>query len=150
MADAALWATAGETAFGWKCGTFMTAYRQNLDEGAVASVEAHPVGVAIRNLLEEQGEWQGEPAHLLESLNGLASEEQRQAKSWPRDPRSLGHSLRRLAPALRRAGITMERGKGTRRMIRLCKACEKTSETSASPENHPEKDVQDDADDLSP
>jgi hypothetical protein len=150
MADATLWATAGETAFGWERGTFIRAYKQNLDEGAIASVEAHPVGVAIRQLLEEQSEWEGEPAHLLQCLIDLASEEQRQAKGWPRDPRSLGHSLRRLAPALRRAGITLDRDKGTRRRIRLCKSREKTSETSASSENHAEKDVQDVGDDLFP
>src|SRR4029450_5146659 len=65
MADAALWATAGETAFGWKRGTFIAAYRQNLNEGAIASVEAHPIGVAIRQLLEKQNYWSGEHAPLI-------------------------------------------------------------------------------------
>lgn len=125
MADAALWATAGETAFGWKRGTFIAAYKQNLNEGAVASVEAHPVGVAIRQLLQEQNEWSGEPAQLLQTLNSLVSDEQRRAKNWPENARSLGHSLRRLAPALRRAEIGYERDKGTRRIIHLCKAREK-------------------------
>ena len=67
MADAALWATAGETAFGWKRGTFIAAYRQNLNEGAIASVEAHPIGVAIRQSLEKQNDWWDEPAQLLSS-----------------------------------------------------------------------------------
>jgi hypothetical protein len=129
MADAALWATAGETAFGWKRGTFMKAYKQNLCEGAIASVEAHPVGVAICQLLEQQNEWSGEPAQLLQALNGLVSDEQRRAKIWPRNARSLGHCLRRLAPALRRMGIQLERDKGKRRVIRLCKAAGKTPKT---------------------
>jgi hypothetical protein len=150
MADAAEWATAGETAFGWKRGTFITAYMQNLDEGAIASVEAHPVGLAIRQLLEKQNEWSGEPAQLLQALNDLVSEEQSQVKGWPENARSLGHCIRRLAQALRRVGIAINRDKGTRRTIRLCKDREKTSETSASPDNHSEKDVQDVADDLSP
>ena len=114
MADAALWATAGETAFGWERGTFMAAYARNLSEGALASVEAHPVGVAIRQLLEKQSEWSGEPAQLLESLNLLISDEQRRAKNWPQNAQSLGHTLRRLAPALQRAGIDYEREKGSR------------------------------------
>src|SRR5262245_28679336 len=150
MADAALWATAGESAFGWKRGTSIAAYKQNLNEGAAASVEAHPIGVAIRQLLEKQDEWSGEPAELLEALNALVSEEQRHAKAWPENARSLGHCLRRLAAALRRVGIELERDKGTRRIIHLCKAREKTSETSASSENYAEKDVQDVSDDPSP
>jgi len=150
MADAALWATAGETAFGWKRGTFIAAYRQNLNEGAIASVDAHPIGVAIRQLLEKQNDWSGEPAQLLQALNGLVSDEQRHAKAWPENARSLGHCLRRLAAALRHAGIEYQRDKGTRRTIHLCKAREKTSETSASSANCAEKDVQDVSDDLSP
>jgi hypothetical protein len=51
---------------------------------------------------------------------------------------------------LRRAGITVERGKGTRRTICLSKARGKTSETSATSEKSLAKDVQDVPDDLSP
>jgi hypothetical protein len=141
MADAALWATAGETAFGWKRGAFIAAYKQNLNEGAIASVEAHPVGVAIRQLIEKQNEWSGEPAQLLETLNTIVTEETRRAKLWPENARSLGHALRRLAAAFRRIGVSVERDKGTRRMIHLCKAREKTSETSASSPREGEKDV---------
>jgi hypothetical protein len=124
MADPALWATAGEPAFGWNRGTFMAAYSQNLQEGAVASVEALPVGVAIRQLLDgENGEWSGEPAQLLDTLNKSASEEQKRARNWPKNARALSVSLRRLAPALRRTGVKMDAGpKGKRREIRLCNA----------------------------
>jgi len=147
MADAALWATAGETAFGFERGAFMAAYRRNLDDSAIASIEAHPVGVAIRQLLEKQHEWSGEPAQLLEALNGMVSEETKRSKVWPKNPRALGHGLRRLAPALRRAEIAVERGKGKRREIRLCKGREKTSSTShtcPAPEPGDDGDVSDD------
>ena len=77
MADAALWATAGETAFGWQTGTFTAAYWQNLNEGAIASLDAHPVGVAIRQLLDGVQRWTGEAAQLLKVLNDSASEELR-------------------------------------------------------------------------
>jgi hypothetical protein len=141
MADTTQWATAGETAFGWERGTFITAYNKNLNEGAIASVEAHPIGIAICQLLEKQNEWSGEPSQLLEALNGIVSEDTRRAKAWPQNPRSLGHCLRRLAPALRRAGIAVERGKRKRREIRLCKGPEKTSQTSPGPESGDDGDV---------
>jgi BT4734-like, N-terminal domain len=150
MADAVEWATAGETAFGFKRGTFMVAYKRNLDEGAVASVESHPVGVAIHQLLEQRNDWLGEPAQLLETLTPLVSEEQRHARSWPKNARSLGHCLRRLAPAMRRAGIAFERDKGTRRTIHICKGCEQTSESSEMSGYGITKDDQDVSDDPSP
>jgi len=154
MADAALWATAGETAFGYKRGTFMAAYTRNLNEGAVASVEAHPVGVAIRRLLEKQDEWEGEASQLLEALNAVLLEEQRREKNWPKNPRSLGHHLRRLAQALRRASIGYDRVKSDRRVIQLRKIGNETSRTSASSESYGEDPMEkrdpDVSDDLCP
>jgi hypothetical protein len=140
MADPALWATAGEPALGFTPGAFMVAYSQNLCEGAIASVEAHPIGVAIRQLLGREAEFSGEPAQLLEALNECASDELRRARSWPQNPRSLSVYLRRLAPALRRAGIQIEVTKGKRRHIRLCKAA-----TFASPASPREEESTSDA-----
>jgi hypothetical protein len=131
MADAALWATAGETAFGWQRGTFITAYTQNLNEGASASLDAHPVGAAIRQLLDENEGWNGEAAELLSILNELISDEVRHAKNWPQTPRVLSMCLRRLAPAFRRAGMDVDFQKGKWRLIRLCKR--RILASSASP-----------------
>jgi hypothetical protein len=137
MADPALWVTAGEPALGLSRGTFMAVYSQNLCEGALASVEAHPVGVAIRQLLDQSSELSGEPAQLLKALNESAPDELRHAKNWPQNARSLSVCLRRLAPALRRAGIELESGKAKRRHIRLCKAS--TFASPASPQSAAEE-----------
>jgi hypothetical protein len=131
MADAALWATAAETALGFEPETFIAAYKQNLHEGAVASVEAHPVGQAIRKLLENQDEWSGKPEQLLEELNLLVSEETRRQRSWPKSASALGRYLRRLAPALRKAGIRCEWIRTSEaRTITLGKVGKKPSQTS--------------------
>jgi hypothetical protein len=105
MADGALWASAGETALGFEQGAFMTAYQQNLDEGAAAAVEASAIGAVIRELLLDYGSWCGEMADLLAILNNRAADDQKRSYGWPKNPSALGQSLRRLAPALRRAGI---------------------------------------------
>jgi hypothetical protein len=142
MADAVIWATAGETSFGFKRGTFLKAYVKNLDESAAASIEIHPVGLAIKKLLEKQDEWSGTPAELLEALGALVSEKQQQKKSWPENAQALGHALRRLAPALRRAGFDYQRPpRADARIIVLSKKCSEgktTSETSVT-EEKPEK-----------
>jgi hypothetical protein len=106
MADGALWASAGETALGFEQGAFMTAYQQNLDEGAAAAVEGSAIGAVIRELLLNNSSWCGEMADLLAILNNQATEDQRRSYGWPKNPSALGQSLRRLAPALRRAGIS--------------------------------------------
>lgn len=140
MADAAEWATAGETAFGWKRGTFMAAYLDNLNEGAIAAVEADPIGVVIRQLLNaENAEWSGEPAQLLVTLNKSASEDQKRARNWPKNARALSARMRRLAPALRRVGIVIDSGpKGKRRETRLCKMRDFASLASTTPVTAPD------------
>jgi hypothetical protein len=132
MADAAEWATAGETAFGFRRWTFLKAYQHNLDESAEAAVDANPVGAAIRVLLEQQEQWQGEPRQLLEALAELVSDKTQKQDDWPKNPQNLGHVLRRLAPALRRAGIGFERPtRGKSRLIKLFRTFEKSAETDA-------------------
>jgi len=148
MADAVEWATAGETAFGFRRWTFLRTYRRSLDENALVSVEANPVGVAICELLRTQtnGEWTGEPTQLLEELEELVNEKILNQKRWPQNVRALGHALRRLASALRRAGISYERARGDRRTIYLCKkggVGKTTSETSASSADTRERDAED-------
>jgi hypothetical protein len=133
MADAALFATAAETAFGWERGTFITAYTNNLNEGAIASVDAHPVGLTIRQLLEGAPEWIGEPTELLKALNGCAADEIKRSRNWPQNARAVSACLRRLAQAFRRSGIELEFAHGKRRTIRLCKRVELAS--PASPHN---------------
>jgi hypothetical protein len=132
MADAAEWATAGETAFGFKRWTFLKAYRRHLNESAEAAVDANLVGATIRVLLKEWEEWEGEPRELLEVLNATVSEQVRERNDWPKNPQKLGQILRRIAPALRRAGIGYERlPRGKSRIIRLFIAPKKAAKTAA-------------------
>lgn len=94
---------------------------KNLHDGAIASVEAQQVGVAIRRLLDRTPDWSGEPAQLLKTLSELVADERKKDRNWPQDPRALSCRLRRLAQALRRSGIQVDfrKDKG-RRTIRLC------------------------------
>jgi putative DNA primase/helicase len=138
MADATEWATAGETAFGFERGTFLKAYQRNLDESAEAAVEANLVSAAIRKLVETYEEWSGEPSELLEALNVTVSEKIQKQDDWPANSQRLGQILRRIAPALRRAGIGYDRRKSGSRIIRLFKkTAEDAAETDAdTPDLH--------------
>ena len=121
MADFALWASACEAAL-WKSGTFMQAYRANLDEIIDNVLEADPVAVAVRTLIFRRTEWTGTSTSLLGALDQLVSEATRKAKTWPSKPSALSGRLRRCAPFLRKTGIDItfaREGKGRDRIITI-------------------------------
>jgi DNA polymerase I-like protein with 3'-5' exonuclease and polymerase domains len=109
MADFAKWAIACEPAL-WKQGEFLRAYRANI-QGAVESVlEASPVAVAVRALMERIAEdkktqWQGTASELLADLIPLVGEKVARSKAWPSNARALAGRLRRAASFLRRVGV---------------------------------------------
>jgi len=125
MADFATWVTAAEPALGWQPETFMVAYTGNREAANELALEASPVAAAIRNLVEEQGKWEGIARELLEKLTDSESEKTTKAKSWPKTPRALSNVLRRLAPNLRAVGISLnfwrEPDRERRRMITIKK-----------------------------
>ncbi len=108
MADFAMWATAAENALGWEPGAFMDAYSGNRVEATESALEADPVAIAVRELMEDQDEWTGTAGELWEALNELVGEGIRHTKTWPGAPNALSGRLKRLAPALRGIGIEYE------------------------------------------
>ncbi|MDP9478807.1 MAG: hypothetical protein M3R38_24520, partial [Actinomycetota bacterium] len=108
MADFALWATAAEKALGWERGSFIEAYTGSREEINELALESDPVAVAVRKLMEGRDEWVGNATDLLRKLGGLADEEIKRTKVWPKQPNHLSARLKRLAPVLRGAGIEVE------------------------------------------
>jgi hypothetical protein len=107
MADFATFATAAESALGFPKGAFMKAYSRNrLDANAVA-LEASPIASVVCDLAEKT-RWEGTAKDLLGKLSEMTEEEVRKSRSWPKNPRMLSGMLRRLATALRRAGVEVQ------------------------------------------
>jgi DNA polymerase I-like protein with 3'-5' exonuclease and polymerase domains len=109
MADFAKWSIACEPAL-WGAGEFLRAYRANI-QGAVESVlEASPVAVAVRTLMDQlaqdkRTQWTGTASALLAELVLLVSDKVAKEKTWPTNGRALSGHLRRAASFLRRVGI---------------------------------------------
>jgi hypothetical protein len=100
-----------------------------------SALEGEAIYGPLRKLADE-GDWTGTVAELLDKLIGTAglADAKKMPDGWPKTPKSLGHQLKRLAPALRTLGIyvTYER-KNTERLITVSKSPqgrEKTSQTS--------------------
>lgn len=122
MADFAVWVTAAEKALPWPAGGFIEAYAGNRAEAVEAALEADPVAMAVRSLIEQQGAWEGTATDLLRQLEHRVPERIRQGKEWPKSARVLSSRLRRAATFLRQVGIEVtfgskDRDKNKKRIV---------------------------------
>jgi len=110
MADFATWAVAAERGAGLADGgssPFLAAYEEGRAAAREAAIEGSAVGPFLVQFLRARGHWTGTAGELLGELDALAGPKAT-ARGWPRRPRSLADELRRLAPALRGNGYTVE------------------------------------------
>ena len=83
----------------------MAAYAENRSEAADGALDADPVATALQEFMASRERWSGTAAELWDKLNDLAGENTRRSKAWPGAPNALSGRIKRLAPALRDAGI---------------------------------------------
>ena len=109
MADFAAWAVACEPGYA-EAGAFMAAYAGNREAADDAVVEASPVAMAIRALLDRDGgSWAGTATALYGELCELAGERVTKARGWPDGAAALGRRMARVQSALRPGGIEIAR-----------------------------------------
>ncbi len=125
MADFAKWVNAAEPALPWPIGSFMEAYDDSRADAVAQALQADMVAVAVNNLLDETGSFEGTASELLTVLEFYTPETMRNIRSWPKTPRGLSNRLRRAATFLRQTGVEVEtdrREGGTgRRLVRISK-----------------------------
>ncbi len=109
MADFARLVCAAAPAFGWEPVAMLDALEGNRADAIEAVIEADPVAVAVRTIADERKgvPWTGTASELLPLVNERTSLEQQRERGWPKDAARLSARLRRVAPALRRAGIEL-------------------------------------------
>ena len=106
MADFCKWAVACESAY-WAPGTFMATYGDAQASATEDVLEASPVGLKLREWLEEYATFDGTATELLDRLNQHLQDEP-SPRGWPANGSLMGKQLTRLAPSLRKLGITAE------------------------------------------
>jgi len=109
MADFTRLGEAMAQALGRPAGTFDFMYKTNRAESIGRALEASPVAVAVREMVEahiglSMVVFSGTMKNLLERLDTHKQE----SNSWPRSPRGLGDVLRRQQPALSSLGIDID------------------------------------------
>jgi hypothetical protein len=137
MADFARWGEAVGRGLGWPPGAALAAYRSAIGDAAQIALEASAVAGPLLDLLAEESTWEGTAAQLLKRLTTLAGDKAK-TRGWPAKPHLLSGQLRRLAPSLRRVGVSVTFsvvGKARKRTLSLERACETAlSALSASAE----------------
>ena len=118
MSDFAAWAIACESAK--SRGAFLRAYERNRAEAVASVIDTSPVASAVRIWMEESlTSWTGEAAALYAELTRTADRAGLIERGWPANGQALSRQLNRLSPVLRRAGISIVRERGARRLIRI-------------------------------
>lgn len=114
MADFARWSCAGLPALGFTPEEFAAAYAGNQAAGLRLGLESSTPGRAIARLMTARSEWNGTATELLALLRDTTDPSDHKARDWPASPRSLSAALKRLAPALRAAGVSIQTGRTNR------------------------------------
>jgi hypothetical protein len=141
MADFAKWNVAAEPATGWKQGLFLRAYTANRANANDLTLDATLIWPVLKTLPLPIS---ATATELLKQLDERADERTMRRRKWPQLPKTLSDELRRLAPAIARAGIEInffkESGSGGRRIIEI-KPLAESRRNPASPASQPEKKV---------
>ena len=111
MADFAKWVVAGEGQLPWSPGKFIEVYEGNRKESMLDMFESELFVATLRDFLESKGNFQGTTAELLKELETHSHQEHTKDKSWPKAPNKASERIKRIAPALRKSGVSVEQTK---------------------------------------
>lgn len=116
MADFAQRACAAAAAFGWTANEMLGAIEDNARGVVELALDHNPVAQRVL-ALAEGGVWRGTASQLLSHLNLGVAFEGRGENGWPKNAAQLSNSLKRCAPALRAAGVTVTLPKSSSRGV---------------------------------
>jgi hypothetical protein len=100
---------------------FVNIYKCNYQENMLNSLDSSSIAIAVISLMNEEKQFEGTYLELLEKLCWHRSS----SVGWPRSPKGLSNALKRLASALKLAGIEINFGEKPRNdgyHIRISKA----------------------------
>jgi len=109
MADFASLGEAVGRALGWEEGSFLRAYRDNRLAATVTSLENSLVAAVLLRTAAWGGleNWTSTASEMLKKLSADVDPKIRASARWPKTPQLFADELRRLAPQLRRRGISV-------------------------------------------
>ena len=144
MKNFAKWGVAIETALGYKPGTFLAAYRNNIEDANAVAIEASPIAPLVNDFLqdcsiqqERRLRFHGTAHELLTALTAHA--EQSRFKlvlkhpKFPKAANQLSAEISRIEPNLKKMGVVVERSRtNTTRFITLTLALSDVGDSPAA------------------
>ncbi len=102
MADFAKWGEAVIRGLGGEPGSFLTSYNNNRRAACESALDDCPVAEALRHMAASlEGPYQATASGLLRALAGHTPQSAARIVQWPKTPRTLSCTLRRITPQLR-------------------------------------------------
>ena len=135
MADAFTWAVAAAPAASIDPEALATAWRRTADEANTTMLESSAIAWPLCQLVEDSGgQCSATATRLLDLLNGTVPDSVTHRKDWPKDAKALAAAVRRIAPALRAAGIDhWEKRESDRRLHHFTRVQVEQATLTASP-----------------
>lgn len=122
MADVVRWAVACSEELPWSADDLLADYAAMQAESATVAARSDDVGNAIiewARVHAVREPFIGTATELLSELNSHTDEKIRDRRDWPSNGQRLSERLRRLAPALRKAGVSIERSRSGKQGTRM-------------------------------
>lgn len=138
MADFCEWGEAIAQALGRREYVFTNTYLKKINEENLITIEGHPVGGAILELMVENDRWEGTPTELLDELNTIADDLKIDGtmKNWPKAPNALTRKINEIKTNLRESGIIVDYTPGKKRRVIISKYMQNIVNTVVpSPDN---------------
>jgi len=106
MIDFAYLGEAMNQALGASDGDFNRLYRANRSESLANSLDSSPAALAVHEMMSKRKyPWKGTVGELKAQLD---NNHRQDGEGWPKSPRGLSDTLRRMSPALSELGINIE------------------------------------------
>jgi len=106
MIDFSYLGEAMNQALGADEGEFNRLYRKNRSESLANSLDSSPAALAVQDMMTQRRHpWEGTVGELKALLDNRHRQE---GEGWPKSPRGLSDTLRRMSPALSELGLRIE------------------------------------------
>ena len=106
MIDFSYLGEAMNQALGRADGDFNLLYRNNRSESLASSLDSSPAALAVQDMMNKRRyPWEGTVGELKALLDHNHRQE---GEGWPKSPRGLSDTLRRMSPALAELGLNIE------------------------------------------
>jgi hypothetical protein len=110
MARSARWIAACEVGLSGRQGGFLAAYERNREEMTTLAIDHSTVATGLLSWMDTwtNSTWEGSASELLGILTDQVHGVVLWGNAFPKAPNKLSGELRRIAPALRRVGVTVD------------------------------------------